>query len=536
MSFNINTITVHATTPPTLGTQSFSKTPTVYVPVGCRSLYLAANEWKKYNIEEFQIVATGISLNAQSIGFTGAGQTATLTATITPSDATNKDVTWTSSDPTVTTVSNTGVVTAVANGTATITATTCDGTNLTASCMVNVTIKEAQTLALASLPAMTYGNAAYTLPATTAQGQTLTWTSSNTSVATISGNTLTIKGAGTATITATNEGNNDYLPFSKQYTLTVAKAALTITADNKTKQQGEANPELTVTYSGFVYNEDASALTTQPTITTTATTDSPAGTYPITVSGAAAANYNITYVNGTLTVTEGPVIIEVTDISQLDNAIYIEPIEVISGSQVVLSVKMKNNVDVQTIQFDLYLPDGITIVANEDDELITASKERVRKFNYFESSIQADGALRLLAQATTTNVPAGDGEICTITVNIPEDMEEGDYPLVFKDMLMIERDNTSHSPSPNIVQSKLTVFSYVPGDANNDGTINGIDFNMIGNYILGYNQNNFNARAADINGDGSVNAIDFNIVGNIILYGNSSPSKAKKTSKAMEPA
>ncbi len=536
LSFNINTITVHATTPPTLGTQSFSKTPTVYVPVGCRSLYLAANEWKKYNIEEFQIVATGISLNAQSIGFTGAGQTATLTATITPSDATNKDVTWTSSDPTVTTVSNTGVVTAVANGTATITATTCDGTNLTASCMVNVTIKEAQTLALASLPAMTYGNAAYTLPATTAQGQTLTWTSSNTSVATISGNTLTIKGAGTATITATNEGNNDYLPFSKQYTLTVAKAALTITADNKTKQQGEANPELTVTYSGFVYNEDASALTTQPTITTTATTDSPAGTYPITVSGAAAANYNITYVNGTLTVTEGPVIIEVTDISQLDNAIYIEPIEVISGSQVVLSVKMKNNVDVQTIQFDLYLPDGITIVANEDDELITASKERVRKFNYFESSIQADGALRLLAQATTTNVPAGDGEICTITVNIPEDMEEGDYPLVFKDMLMIERDNTSHSPSPNIVQSKLTVFSYVPGDANNDGTINGIDFNMIGNYILGYNQNNFNARAADINGDGSVNAIDFNIVGNIILYGNSSPSKAKKTSKAMEPA
>ena len=52
LSFNINTITVHATTPPTLGTQSFSKTPTVYVPVGCRSLYLAANEWKKYNIEE----------------------------------------------------------------------------------------------------------------------------------------------------------------------------------------------------------------------------------------------------------------------------------------------------------------------------------------------------------------------------------------------------------------------------------------------------------------------------------------------------
>ena len=378
---------------------------------------------------------------------------------------------------------------------------------------------DAQTLALASLPAMTYGNAAYTLPATTAENLTLTWTSSNTAVVTISGNVLTIKGAGTATITATNEGNNDYLPFSKEYTLTVAKAALTITADDKSKQQGEANPELTVSYSSFVYDEDASVLTTQPTVTTTATTDSPAGTYPITASGAASANYDITYVSGTLTVTEGPVVIEVTDISQLDNAIYIEPVEAFCGDQKVLSIKMKNNVAIQTIQFDLYLPEGLTVVANEDDELITASKERIRKFNYFNSSIQSDGALRLLAQATTTNVPAGDGEICTITVNVSEDMEEGDYPLVFKGIRMTEQNNTNYAPNPNIVQTKLTIFSYILGDANGDRDVDAIDFNMIANDILGYSQSDFNKRAADINGDGDVDAIDFNMIANKILYG-----------------
>lgn len=391
-----------------------------------------------------------------------------------------------------------------------------------------------QTLALTALPAMTYGDAAYTLPSTTAEELALTWTSSNTAVATINGNQLTIKKAGSATITATQEGDDDYLPFTREFTLTIAKAQLKITANNQTKQEGEDNPALTVSYDGFKYCDKASSLTKQPTVSTTATKNSPAGTYPITPSGAQSDNYTISYVNGALTITEKPQ--GVTDISLLDNAIYIEPTEAFSGSQAVLSVKMKNNVDIQTIQFDLYLPDGVTVVANEDGELMTASKERVKKFNYFESTEQSNGSFRLLAQATTTNVPAGNGEICLVVVNVPENMDEGDYSICIKDILMIERDNTNHSPSPNIVQSKLTVLSYIPGDANNDRSVNAIDFNMIGNYILGRSQTNFNVRAADINGDNSVNAIDFNMVGNMILHGSSAASREVREENTKDPS
>ena len=230
-----------------------------------------------------------------------------------------------------------------------------------------------------------------------------------------------------------------------------------------------------------------------------------------------------------------PTGVEVTDISQMDNVIYIEPTEARCGSQTTLSVKMKNDVAIQTIQFDLNLPDGITIVPNEDDELVTASKERINKFNYFDSSMQSDGALRLLAQATTTNVPAGDGEICRIVVDIPENMEEGDYPLVIKGALMVEMDNTSHSPDPNLVQTKLTVLNYVSGDASNDGDVNAIDFNMIGNYILGRTQNGFNMKAADISGDGDVNAIDFNMVGNMILNGSTASARERRTEYTKDP-
>lgn len=88
---------------------------------------------------EIMTSATGVTLNKNSVTLTEFGATETLIATVAPAEATNKTVIWTSGDPAVATVSNTGVVTAVANGTATITATTMDG-GFTASCNITVDI------------------------------------------------------------------------------------------------------------------------------------------------------------------------------------------------------------------------------------------------------------------------------------------------------------------------------------------------------------------------------------------------------------
>ena len=86
-------------------------------------------------------------------------------------------------------------------------------------------------------------------------------------------------------------------------TLTITKAPLTIKAGNYTKIEGEENPTFTLTYEGFKNNETSAVLTKQPTVSCSATKDSPAGSYPVTVSGAEAQNYSINYVAGTLTVT-----------------------------------------------------------------------------------------------------------------------------------------------------------------------------------------------------------------------------------------
>ena len=80
----------------------------------------------------------------------------------------------------------------------------------------------------------------------------------------------------------------------------VDKAPLQVTADDKTKTLNSANPALTKTYGGFVLGEGPANLTTQPTCTTTALTNSPVGSYPITCSGGVSGNYAFSYVAGTL--------------------------------------------------------------------------------------------------------------------------------------------------------------------------------------------------------------------------------------------
>ena len=154
-----------------------------------------------------------------------------------------------------------------------------------------------------ALPIKTYGNADFNGGATSLNTtQPIIYTSSNPLVATIVGGNIHITGAGTSDITASQASDGFYPAASVTRTLTVNKAPLIIKADDKSRFEGLANPPLTITYTSFVLGETAAVLLTPATISTTATIASPPGTYPITVSGATAANYTITHTNGTLTV------------------------------------------------------------------------------------------------------------------------------------------------------------------------------------------------------------------------------------------
>ena len=96
----------------------------------------------------------------------------------------------------------------------------------------------------------------------------------------------------------------NYTVSSSNGTMTISRAVLVVSADSKARIYGAANPNLTASISGYVNGEGSSALGGTPVLTTSAATNSPVGTYPITVTigSLSAANYDFHLSNGVLTI------------------------------------------------------------------------------------------------------------------------------------------------------------------------------------------------------------------------------------------
>src|SRR5439155_14413314 len=110
-------------------------------------------------------------------------------------------------------------------------------------------------------------------------------------------------------IVASGAADANYAISFVEGALTIGQASLLITAENKSKVYGQANPALSASYSGFVNGETAADLDTPVSLSTTASASSPVGGYPITASEAADANYAISFVEGALTIGRASLLI-----------------------------------------------------------------------------------------------------------------------------------------------------------------------------------------------------------------------------------
>lgn len=157
------------------------------------------------------VPVTGVAVSVASVKVP-KGQTSVVTAAVTPSNATNKSVVWSSSDTSVATVdANSGKITGVAKGTATITCVTVDGKykascNVTVYQLVNSVKLDAVTL---NLQAGKYKTVTAKISPSSATYPTVKWKSSNEKVAIVSSNgVIKAVGPGTATITAVSADGN----------------------------------------------------------------------------------------------------------------------------------------------------------------------------------------------------------------------------------------------------------------------------------------------------------------------------------------
>ena len=192
------------------------------------------------------IPVTGVLLGEKSLSLTVA-ETSQLTAEVSPSDAADKSLTWASSDTNVATVSATGLVTAKAPGTATITVTTNDG-GFTDTCAVTVSRINAGSFAVTDIPNQTYTGGELTPPVEVKfNGETLTL---GTDYTVEYANNINV---GTATATVTGKGNFE---GAKAVTFTIVKASASgfaVTAiPNQTYTGGSIKPPVEVKFNGAV--------------------------------------------------------------------------------------------------------------------------------------------------------------------------------------------------------------------------------------------------------------------------------------------
>ena len=149
-----------------------------------------------------EVLCTGITLSESSVTLESAGLATTVTATVEPADCT-ETILWTSSDTTVCTVDDLGVITAVDGGKATITA-TCGSfsAEVEVECDFGNSKENIAYLSTADFTLFSTGEQATIQVLDAPEGATITWSSSDTSVCTVSGGKVTAVKAGTATVTA----------------------------------------------------------------------------------------------------------------------------------------------------------------------------------------------------------------------------------------------------------------------------------------------------------------------------------------------
>ena len=143
-----------------------------------------------------------------------------------------------------------------------------------------------------------------------------------------------------------------------------------------------------------------------------------------------------------------------------ENYIYVDPISVDGESEITLSVKMKNAVEAEGFAFDLYLPEGMSFVTNNNgfvEASLSTERTTARKTNSFNAVIRQDGSLRVLAASSNgSSISGNDGEVALVTIRIDSSLTAGEYLLQLKNIAISDVNAVSHRTE--LLESIITIL------------------------------------------------------------------------------
>lgn len=187
-----------------------------------------------------------------------------------------------------------------------------------------------------------------------------------------------------------------------------------------------------------------------------------------------------------------------------------------AGETKEMVIDMTNPDDqITLVQFDMRLPDGLSIAIEDDDFAIDiASRTTWKKHSLSANAL--DGVIRfLLASNTNTVISGTEGAIISVKLIAGGNFSGGDITL--ENILLVTPQQKETKPETYIYH---IMYDILEGDANNDGVVDASDIVENANYMMRNPSDNYNKKAADVNGDGVVNIADIVAIDNIIMIPN----------------
>lgn len=401
------------------------------------------------------------------------------------------NLTWMNSNSSVATIDKNGKVTTKGVGTTTITCVAQNGVQATCQLTVNpievssVVLNETSSTLKIGGTVQLYA----TVSPSNATNKTVTWNSSDPSVATVSNSGLvTAKDLGTATITCTASNG------------VVGTCEITV------------NPVLVTSIS---LNHYSYTLNIGKTIQLSASVSPSNATNNAIEWSSSDVNVAIVSSSGLVTaVAEGTctIYVKATDGSNISEhcSITVKKINMLSviaatssrGATIKIPVSLRNEDNIAGLQFDLVLPDGITL----NDAAVTS-----RTANHtITKNMLSTGAVRFMLTSLSNELISGsDGAVLNLYVSADKDIEPGEYPYGLSNIQLTARNgSTNKTITQGDVTSKIIVGNVMLGDVNGDDLVNVTDVVAIISHVLEDTPEWFIYEAADIDGDGLINVTD----------------------------
>lgn len=201
------------------------------------------------------------------------------------------------------------------------------------------------------------------------------------------------------------------------------------------------------------------------------------------------------------------VMLTLVGMASADN-LTIEKVKIKAGGKKQIAISLKNpSKQYEAFQFDLVLPNGVSIAKNEKGNMITSLSGDRKVDHSLSVKLQEDKSYRFMSYSLDDRAYKGtDGALVYVTLEANAALSLGNKDIIIKSQVFT--DISGDLSKWDDISSTIEIVKFIPGDVNSDGEIDEKDVDALVSHIMGKTPEGFDMEAADANQDTNVDAAD----------------------------